>query len=545
MLFNSPEFLIFLVIVYFLYRFLRRSAQNLMLIVASYLFYGWWDVRFLFLIAISTAVDFWTGLIIDEGQISLRKRIIVQTYVILAAFFFVTVQWKAVLTPSGLWNIAWDETLSNPLGWLTLLGTVVIALLSNIVYPWLISREEKIRRNSALALSVINNLLILGCFKYFNFFIDSADGILQTLGLNVEFFRLDVILPVGISFYTFQTMSYTIDIYRGKLKSTQHFPEFVLFVSYFPQLVAGPIERASHLLPCILKPRKITFTQSAHGLHLILVGFFKKVAIADGVARVVEQSYSSTGLITSADILLGTVFFAIQIYCDFSGYSDIARGVSNLLGIELIVNFKTPYFSKDPREFWQRWHISLSTWLRDYLYIPLGGNRVSSLQTYRNLMVTMVLGGLWHGAAWNFVLWGAYQGAILCIHRLWTIKTKRGVYETTNYFYNIVAILLFQPFILYGWLLFRANSFQQIADFTGKLLWSPNFSLGLGLPTLSAIAGIPLLIMLDTIEYSHQNREHYHQKLSDPLRGALYAGMIFCIFLGLSNAPAEFIYFDF
>lgn len=541
MLFNSPEFIVFLIVVYILYRCLRYSAQNMMLIFASYLFYGWWDIRFLFLIAISTAVDFWAGLIIDKGEISFKTRAIVQLYIVLAAFFFVTVQWSEVDYP--LTSIDWSQALSSQFGHWIFFASIVATCLSHPVYIWFSSQPKERRRNFALALSIVNNLIILSCFKYFNFFIDSATGILEAIGLTPEFARLDIVLPVGISFYTFQTMSYTIDVYRGKLESTQRFPEFVLFVAYFPQLVAGPIERASHLLPCILRPRRITFDQSMHGLHLILMGFFKKVAIADGVARVVEQVYSSSGSISTVDIILGTILFAVQIYCDFSGYSDIARGLSNLFGIELILNFKTPYFSKNPKEFWQRWHISLSTWLRDYLYIPLGGNRGSSVKTYRNLMTTMILGGLWHGAAWNFVLWGAYQGAILCLHRLWVLK--RGVYETTNLIYNLSAILLFQPLILYGWLLFRANSFQQIIEFTTKLFWSSSFSLGISLPSFSALAGIPLLIALDSIEYSHGNSEYYYQKLPEFTQGAIYAGMIFCIFLGLSNAPAEFIYFDF
>lgn len=543
MLFNSIEFLFFLVIVYILYRCLRHSMQNWMLIIASYLFYGWWDVRFLFLIVISTAIDFCAGLIIDKGEIDRKQRFIVSGYTILSAFFFVTVNWEAFNFSGGSPPIDWGQLFSGQLGWVTLLGAVIASILGNLIYPWLIAQKEQRRKNLALSLSVINNLFILGCFKYFNFFVVSAESSLQLLGLDASLFRLNVILPVGISFYTFQTMSYTIDIYRGKLQSTHKFPEFALFVSYFPQLVAGPIERASHLLPCILQPRKITFSQSAHGLHLILVGLFKKVAIADSVARTVDQTYGTSGTITSADILVGTIFFAIQIYCDFSGYSDIARGVSNLLGIKLLVNFRTPYFAKDPREFWQRWHISLSTWLRDYLYIPLGGNRLSSLKTYRNLMATMILGGLWHGAAWNFVLWGAYQGAILCINRAWFLR--KGTYRTNNFLYNIVAILFFQPFILYGWLLFRANSYSQIIDFTKTLLWLPAFDLGVDLPSLSAIAGIPVLALLDSIEYFNKNDEVYYQNLPIFLRGAFYSAMIFCIFLGLSNAPAEFIYFDF
>lgn len=543
MLFNSIEFLFFLGIVYILYRCLRHTSQNLMLIVASYLFYGWWDVRFLFLIVISTAVDFCAGLMIDEGEITQNKRRLVSAYVIASALFFVTIQWQAFSFDGGSLELDWGRLFSSQLGWFALAGSVVACIVGNLLYPWLAVQEEQRRRKIALSISLSSNLIILGCFKYFNFFIGSAESALQLMGLSSQLFRLNVILPVGISFYTFQTMSYTIDIYRGKLQSTQRFPEFMLFVAYFPQLVAGPIERASHLLPCILQPRSITFSQSAHGLHLILIGLFKKVAIADGVARTVEQAFNPAGVTTSADVIIGTIIFAIQIYCDFSGYSDIARGVSNLLGIELLVNFRTPYFAKDPREFWQRWHISLSTWLRDYLYIPLGGNRLSPFKTYQNLMATMVLGGLWHGSAWNFVLWGFYQGAILCLNRLWILRF--GVYQTTHRAYNAAAILFFQPFILYGWLLFRANSFEQIADLTQKLFWVSSLKLEIALPSLSAIAGIPLLAVLDTLEYGSKNDERYYQAFPTFFRGAIYAAMIVAIFLGLSNAPAEFIYFDF
>jgi D-alanyl-lipoteichoic acid acyltransferase DltB (MBOAT superfamily) len=388
-----------------------------------------------------------------------------------------------------------------------------------------------------------SNLTVLGFFKYFNFFIDSAEGLLGLLGLQAEVSRLNVILPVGISFYTFQSMSYTIDVYRQKLKSTDYFLYFCLFTSYFPQLVAGPIERACHLLPSLLAPRHLTYRQTFHGLHLILVGLFKKVAIADGLATSVEQAFGSTGVITSVDVIVGTVFFAIQIYCDFSGYSDIARGVSNLLGIELLINFKTPYFSKDPREFWQRWHISLSTWLRDYLYISLGGNRVAPWQVYRNLMVTMLLGGLWHGAAWNFVLWGGYQGITLCIHRWWMLK--RGAYQAMNWLTNTIAVLLFQPFILYGWLLFRSHSLTQIMSLTGKVLTLSGLSFGLDVPRLSACAGIPILFVMDALEYQKENDEYYYHHLPTMLRGLFYAGMITSLCLGLSNAPAQFIYFNF
>lgn len=529
--------------VYGLYRALGLAGQNRMLLVASYFFYGWWDVRFLFLIVISTAVDFCFGLVIDRGEIRPRDRAIVSAYALLSAFFFVTLNWQAITYSDRGWSLDPGVLLGTPFGWWVLAGTAIVVAIGNLIYPWLIQQPEQRRRTTALTFSMVSNLGILGVFKYFNFFVGSATGALQALGVDVAMLRLDVILPVGISFYTFQTMSYTIDVYRRQLKATDSFLDFALFVSYFPQLVAGPIERATHLLPSLVAPRKLSYSEHVQGFHLILVGLFKKIAIADGVANCVEQAYSASATVSSVDIAIGTIFFAVQIYCDFSGYSDVARGVSKLLGIDLMVNFRTPYFSSSPQEFWQRWHISLSTWLRDYLYISLGGNRGSVAQTYRNLMLTMTLGGLWHGAAWNFILWGIYQGAILCIHRFWAIQ--RGAYKAVHWAYKSLMILLFQPFILYGWLLFRARSLPQVLGLTGKLLTLSGLSLGLDAPRLSAIAGIPVLFAIDFLEYRQKNDEYFYHRLPAFLRGALYAGMIVSLCLGLSNAPAQFIYFDF
>ena len=520
-----------------------HKAQNLMLLCASYFFYGSWDIRFLFLVVISTVIDFSAGLLIDRGFISVSKRIVICSYVLLAACFFVTLNWQAFYKTEQGWVMHWQDFLTRPLGLWVLVGTALAVLVGNLLYPWLVIQEEQRRRRIALILSMTSNLVILGFFKYFNFFIGSGQGLLGALGLDVEMLRLNVILPVGISFYTFQSMSYAIDIYRKQLQATDSFLDFALFVAYFPQLVAGPIERATHLLPSILNPRRLSSDQTLHGFHLILIGLFKKIAIADGVAASVEQAYSSTGFISSIDVIVGTLLFAIQIYCDFSGYSDIARGVSDLFGIELMVNFRTPYFSKDPREFWQKWHISLSTWLRDYLYIPLGGNRGSEAKTYCNLMLTMGLGGLWHGASWNFVLWGIYQGAILCIHRFWVIK--KGIYKTSHWLYNALAILIFQPFMLYGWLLFRARSLPQVIIVTTKLFALSSLSFGLDLPRFSALLGIPLLFLIDILDYRKNNDEYAYHQLPAFVRGGLYAGMIVSLCLGVSNAPAEFIYFDF
>src|SRR5581483_2075169 len=295
---------------------------------------------------------------------------------------------------------------------------------------------------------------------------------LNDMGVQTGSAHLNIVLPVGVSFYTFQSLSYTIDIYRRQFKPTDRFTDFALFVSYFPQLQAGPIERARQLIPQLSKARTIGLAQISAGLYLIILGFFKKVAIADGVSPVVDQIFSSSGKITWIDVVVASVLFAMQIYCDFSGYTDIARGISKLLGIELIVNFNQPYFATNPQEFWRRWHISLSTWLRDYLYVPLGGNHGSLVFVCRNLMITMLLGGLWHGAAWNFVLWGFYQGMLLCLYRLWreyrptervTVVTAATWTAARSLSVKVAANVAFFVCVCYGWLLFRAHSFTQIS----------------------------------------------------------------------------------
>ncbi|MFC1453529.1 MBOAT family O-acyltransferase, partial [Verrucomicrobiota bacterium] len=274
-----------------------------------------------------------------------------------------------------------------------------------------------LKRKLFLAFSVAGNLSLLGVFKYFDFFAYNLQRLLTLCGLDIDMPYLRVVLPVGISFYTFQTMSYTIDIYRGRLEPTRRFPDFALFVAFFPQLVAGPIERASRLLPQILNARKLTAARFYEGGYLILWGLFKKVFVADNLATIVDPVFALDGSPGGGQVLVALYAFAFQIYCDFSGYSDIARGVGKCLGFDIMLNFRLPYFARNPRDFWQRWHISLSSWLRDYLYIPLGGNRRGSARTYANLAIVMLLGGLWHGAAGTFILWGGYHGFLLIAHR--------------------------------------------------------------------------------------------------------------------------------
>jgi len=469
--FASLQFAVFLCIVYALYRVLNHRWQNRMLLVASYVFYGAWDWRFLSLMLISTVVDYFVGLRLRDTEDGRMRRLL-------------------------------------------------------------------------LLMSLVANLGMLGVFKYFNFFAGSFAELMGWFGVNVSWTTLSIVLPVGISFYTFQTLSYTIDVYRRRLDPTDRFLDFALFVSFFPQLVAGPIERASHLLPQVLAKRTITWDQTTRGLYLIAFGLFKKVVVADGVAGSVDAIYNASGVVTWADVILATYLFAFQIYGDFSGYSDIARGTAKLLGFDIMTNFRLPYFVTNPSEFWRRWHISLSTWLRDYLYIPLGGNQRGTGQTYRNLMMTMVLGGLWHGAAWNFVLWGIYQGGILCLHRPFAKSAGEKTGIGAFLLWAIKAALFFQV-VCYGWLLFRACSFEQIWTYTITLVADfGNLATSVPMPPFATMIGIPLLLALDVFEFRTDTPQFYRRWVT-PARGLLYAALLFTFLMGTSNAPSQFIYFQF
>jgi alginate O-acetyltransferase complex protein AlgI len=360
---------------------------------------------------------------------------------------------------------------------------------------------------------------------------------------------LSSVLPVGISFYTFQTMSYTIDVYRRELKPTSDFLDFALFVSFFPQLVAGPIERAKNLLPNIAEPRILSWDALRRGAVLCLVGLIKKIVIADGIAPSVEAIYSSSDP-SRLDIIFATWLFAIQIYCDFSGYTDIARGVAKMLGFRLMRNFAQPYFAADPQEFWRRWHISLSTWLRDYLYISLGGNRGGHWKTYRNLMATMTLGGLWHGAAWNFVLWGMYQGGLLAMHRAFSGAHKRvgeGVRRTFGAnLLRIGMIALFFQVVSYGWLLFRAGSFGQIVDFSGRLLGTipAPTTISVPAPPLAALLAMGVLFVWDLM-VERTGDVQFYARWHIAVRAIIFAVMVYLLAFGATTATSAFIYFQF
>ena len=403
MLFNSVRFFVFFALVWCVYWLMWRRVrmQNGFLLAASYVFYGFWDPRFLSLILLSTVVDFYLG-----------QRL------------------AAASRPS--------------------------------------------QRKTLVGISVAVNLGILGFFKYAGFFQESLVECLQFLGLSVSPTTLTFVLPVGISFYTFQTMSYTIDVYRGRLAPCDNFVDFAAFVAFFPQLVAGPIERAANLLPQFNRRRTLTASQVHTAFYLILWGLFKKVVVADNAGRIADALLDPAAARAGLDLWIGIVAFSFQIYGDFSGYSNMARGFARLLGFELMVNFRIPYASQTPSDFWQRWHISLSSWLRDYLYIPLGGNRGTSAQTYRNLLLTMLLGGLWHGAAWHFVLWGAYHGFILCVYRFvetrWIGSPKNSVTAGRGaawipYIRWALMTLLTQ----FGWLLFRVENTAHLFQIVPRL----------------------------------------------------------------------------
>ena len=543
MLFNSIEYLIFLPIVLCLYWLSSHRIQNRLLLVSSYIFYGLWDIRFLFLIVLSTGIDYLMGILISKNLLTKTQFLKSTGYIFISAIVYLLISWPpASHLFSTNQNFLSGFSINNNgieiIFLLLIVWIICTYLVMHVISALSLEKKKKIY----VAISISANLLILAFFKYYNFFIDSAEDVISYIGGDAQLFHLNIILPVGISFYTFQTMSYSLDIYRGKIKATEHFFDFALFVAYFPQLVAGPIERASNLLPRILNKRKANYEQISRGIFLILWGLFKKIAIADGVAGSVNSIYNTTGNVSTLDIIFATVLFAIQIYCDFSAYSDIARGTSKLLGIELMRNFNLPYFSTNPSEFWRRWHISLSSWLRDYLYIPLGGSRGSNLKIYRNLMITMLLGGLWHGAAWNYILWGAYQGAILSIHRYFTYGKE---IINSSILSLVVKIMFFFAITCYGWLLFRATSFAQISELTSILLFNwDDLTINIKRPTLGALLALPILILFEYAVYNSKNIQFY-KILSRPLAGSAIAMVLLLIAMGLSNEPSQFIYFQF
>ena len=522
MIFFQPVFFAFFAVFYSIYLTLRNrlALQNGLILLGSYIFYGWWDVRFLILITVSTFVDYICGLVISGDQP--RARTWAPAIGLLAAVLIAI----AVIAPQDVLLI----------GLLT--AAIVLVILTLLTFTK--DLAQTLRARLFLYVSIVTNLGILGTFKYFDFFAAEFAQMAGSVGWQVDTLTLNLILPVGISFYTFQTMSYTIDIYRRDFKPTRDLLQFSAFVAFFPQLVAGPIERARNLLPQFATPRQITMDKLRSGAFLFLWGFYKKVVIADNVAIVSDRIFSDPTAMAPAELMAGALAFTFQIYCDFSGYSDMARGLARMLGFELLLNFRMPYFSRTPSEFWQRWHISLSSWLRDYLYIPLGGNRGSTVKTYRNLALTMLLGGLWHGAAWTFIAWGALHGFILIAYRALDIDRRltdlQGALRAPV---TVLAMALMFILVMVGWVFFRADTFGDAFYIIGHM-WTPSWS-----ESYRAVffAITPLLIMECFMRMT--GRQNPWDRLPTFFKFNLILFLLFSIMFLMAKTGQTFIYFDF
>ena len=415
----------------------------------------------------------------------------------------------------------------------------------------------QIRKKIFLWISIISNFGMLFAFKYFTFFNESLREVLKLISIDFSPLTLKVLLPVGISFYTFQTLSYTIEVYRGKINAERHFGIYAVYVTFFPQLVAGPIERAANLLPQFFKENKFEYQRAVDGLKLMLWGFFKKIVIADRLAIFVNMVYNQPFEYTGVQLILATVFFGFQIYCDFSGYSDIAIGSAQVMGYSLMDNFKRPYFSKSIAEFWRRWHISLSTWFKDYLYIPLGGNKLSVKRTYINTFVVFLISGLWHGANWTFVIWGALHGFYM-VFAMWTKKIRKKFVEIIGLikfpkFYKLVQVAITFFLVTFAWIFFRANKMSDaiyVITHAFINLKTSFIELFLTSSKLSRINVIICILMILFMECVHLMQRHTEMRkfLSSKatyLRWTIYILLIIAILIfGMFN-KTEFIYFQF
>ena len=482
MLFNSIDFAIFIPIVFGLYWFVFSKSlklQNLLIVVASYVFYGWWDWRFLTLILFSTLVDFTVGIKLSQ-------------------------------------------------------------------------ENAKSKRHLLLLTSVLVNLGFLGVFKYYNFFLENFTNAFTVLGYNFDGHSLNIILPVGISFYTFQTLSYTIDVYRKKLNPTNDIIAFTAFVSFFPQLVAGPIERATNLLPQFYKERKFEYSKAVDGMRQILWGLFKKVVIADNCAVFVNFIFDNSSELSGSSLALGAILFSFQIYCDFSGYSDIAIGTSRLFGFNLKQNFAFPYFSRDIAEFWRRWHISLSTWFRDYLYIPLGGSRGGVLNKVRNTLIIFVISGFWHGANWKFIIWGALN-AIYFLPLLLTNKNRVNIeiVAKNRMLPSISECLKMSAtfsLVAFAWIFFRAENFSHATSYIEAMFSISLFSIPeIITPKITMVYTLLLIPILLVTEWLQRGELHglSIERLRRPARWMIYTSVLIMILTFGKFGEAEFIYFQF
>ncbi|MBL0127343.1 MAG: MBOAT family protein [Flavobacteriales bacterium] len=476
MLFNSIDFAVFLPLVFAGYWFLCRSLRmrNIFLLAASYVFYGWWDARFLLLVALSSLIDYGAG---------------------------------------------------RAMG----------------------STDRTPRRRALLWVSIVANLGMLGFFKYFNFFVSNIEHAFSFFGKPLVLHHLDIVLPVGISFYTFQTMSYTIDVYRRKLVPERDLVAFMAYVSFFPQLVAGPIERATNLLPQFATPRYFDRAKAVDGLRQMLWGLFKKVVIADNCASFVSAVFDTQGH-SGSTLLMGAVLFSFQIYCDFSGYSDIAIGCARLFGFDLMRNFATPYFARDIAEFWRRWHISLSTWFRDYVYIPLGGSRGSTWSMIRNTLVIFIVSGFWHGANWTFICWGAFH-AVCFIPLLITKRNRRNLEVVAAHtwlpslreFWGMASTNLL---VVLAWVFFRSADMGSALQYLGGIFSPSLFTV----PTVRPLDVLLLILGLVLAEWAGRRLQHPLQLLDRvpwrPVRWLVYYVFI-AVVIGLGGKEQDFIYFQF
>jgi alginate O-acetyltransferase complex protein AlgI len=426
--------------------------------------------------------------------------------------------------------------------WRFLLLMIASTTIDFIIAKRIDDITEPVKRRALLILSLMVNFSILGFFKYFNFFLDSTAHLLFALGVhNIPRGMLGILLPPGISFYTFQEVAYIVDVYKGRIKASRNFVEYGLFISLFPHLIAGPIQRPSHLLPQVQSPRKFQQPAFQDGCMLILMGLFRKCVIADNCANLANLAFSGGLGKNGWAVLIGVYAFAWQIYGDFSGYSDIARGSAQLLGFHFMVNFRQPYLAVSVQDFWRRWHISLSTWLRDYLYIPLGGNRGGEAKTYRNLMLTMLLGGLWHGANWTYVVWGGIQGVGLSVERF--IFGHREQHSTPHGWVKWARRVIIFQVVCLAWIFFRATSLSAALTMIGQLRhfqWAPEYAAALLF--LGILAGIGLLIDL---QLESSGNEYLFQGASWQLRYASAVSIMVLLVLFSASEPHAFIYFQF
>ena len=428
---------------------------------------------------------------------------------------------------------------------------ILASTICDYFFSWKIyNTSDTYLKKRCVALSVIINLCFLGIFKYFNFFAANLIHLLHAFGFKGDFQYLHIILPIGISFYTFQSLSYVIDVYRGTTKPVRNFLDYALYVAFFPQMIAGPIERANHLMPQIQNKRTIDLSKFYQGCFLFFWGFFEKTFVAGNMAQIVDPIYDNFHHAHGGEVLVALYAFAFQIFCDFDGYSNMAKGIAKCLGFDIVFNFNIPYFATNPREFWQRWHISLSNWLKDYLYIPLGGSRFGSLMTYRNLFITMFLGGLWHGAAWTFIFWGIYHGCLLIIYHILhqrnnpLEKSQSTVVNKTSDRWLIFKIFFFFNVIAFGWLFFRAQTKGQIPYLLEALL----FHFRMDHQTLWLLVKVFLvaspLLLIQMRQYKSKNLLYLFQ-LPWPIKTVIYVLLTYLTIRWGLLKPVEFIYFQF